>query len=99
MRHLFELLVNLMPYLSHRKLRLDDPLSVIPDWLILDYQNLCEPDLWERVLFPLCSRRHQAARDWLCEEAVLARAVVWSMVFNWTPSPLINCRNSPDSAW
>ena len=66
----------LMPYLQPGELRLDDPSAVIPPWLLDDYTRLCEPDQWLRELFPLCSRRDQAAREWLCEDAVLARAVV-----------------------
>ena len=66
----------LMPYLQPGELRLDDPSAVIPPWLLDDYTRLCEPEQWLRELFPLCSRRHQRAREWLCEEAVLARAVV-----------------------
>ena len=76
----------LMPYLRPGELRLDDPSAVIPSWLLEDYQRVCEPDLWAGQLFPLSSRRGQAAREWLCQEAVLARALVLLNGFQLDPS-------------
>ena len=76
----------LMPYLRPGELRLDDPSAVIPSWLLEDYQRVCEPDRWAAQLFPLSSRRDQAAREWLCEEAVLARALVLLNGFQLDPS-------------
>ena len=75
-----------MPYLRPGELRLDDPSAVIPPWLLEDYQRVCEPDRWAAQLFPLSSRRDQAAREWLCQEAVLARALVLLNGFQLDPA-------------
>ena len=66
----------LMPYLKVGELRLDQPETVLPSWLLDDYRLLCEPNPCVVDPLPLTQKRGDAAIRWLQEETVLARAVV-----------------------
>ena len=66
----------LMPYLKVGELRLDQPETVLPSWLLDDYRLLCEPNPSVVDPLPLTRKRGDAAIRWLHEDAVLARAVV-----------------------
>lgn len=66
----------LMPYLKVGELRLDQPETVLPRWLLDDYRLLCEPNPCVVDPLPLTRKRGDDAIRWLQEETVLARAVV-----------------------
>ena len=66
----------LMPYLKVGELRLDQPETVLPSWLLDDYRLLCEPNPCVVDPLPLTRKRGDDAIRWLQEETVLARAVV-----------------------
>ena len=66
----------LMPYLKVGELRLDQPETVLPSWLLDDYRLLCEPNPSVVDPLPLTRKRGDDAIRWLQEETVLARAVV-----------------------
>ena len=47
------LVLALMPYTKPGQLKLDDPLENLPDWLLPDYINHCQPDLSDQLNQPL----------------------------------------------
>ena len=76
----------LMPYLKVGELRLDQPETVLPRWLLDDYRLLCEPNPCVVDPLPLTRKRGDAAIRWLHEDAVLARAVVLLNGFQLDPA-------------
>jgi len=76
----------LMPYLKVGELRLDQPETVLPRWLLDDYRLLCEPNPSVVDPLPLTRKRGDAAIRWLHEDAVLARAVVLLNGFQLDPA-------------
>ena len=76
----------LMPYLKVGELRLDQPETVLPSWLLDDYRLLCEPNPSVVDPLPLTRKRGDAAIRWLHEDAVLARAVVLLNGFQLDPA-------------
>ena len=76
----------LMPYLKVGELRLDQPETVLPSWLLDDYRLLCEQNPSVVDPLPLTRKRGDAAIRWLHEDAVLARAVVLLNGFQLDPA-------------
>ena len=77
-------LLAVMPYCKHGKLRLNDPLGSLPDWLLNDYSVYCEPELVMPVgllepapeavsCLPLSDRRGEDAMVWFRDETALQR--------------------------
>ena len=75
-----------MPYLQVGELRLDQPETVLPSWLLDDYRLLCEQNPSVVDPLPLTRKRGDAAIRWLHEDAVLARAVVLLNGFQLDPA-------------
>ena len=76
----------LMPYLKVGELRLDQPETVLPSWLLDDYRLLCEQNPSVVDPLPLTRKRGDAAIRWLHEDAVLARAVILLNGFQLDPA-------------
>ena len=76
----------LMPYLKVGELRLDQPETVLPSWLLDDYRLLCEQNPSVVDPLPLTRKRGDAAIRWLHEDAVLARAVMLLNGFQLDPA-------------
>ena len=78
------ILLALLPYTQPGQLSLQNPIEVLPEWLLSDYVNYCDPELAYKLhqpagllkpssegMAPLTSRRGEEAMAWFRDDEIL----------------------------
>ena len=83
------ILLALIPYTKPGQLSLQNPLDTLPEWLLSDYVNFCDPELATQPnqpagllqpspedMAPLTNKRGEEAMDWFRDDEVLKQMLL-----------------------